>query len=582
MKKITAFALFLSLFFIACKKDAPVIEPPTTVIPTPPVNNVTASLNGQVITEDGMAVSEVMVRVGNETYLTDENGFFRVDNITMNALGTYIRFEKSGYFQASKFVEPRANMASIVQVVLLEKTLTSSFQSGDGATISTPDNATVTFSSNSIQLENGGDYSGTVNVFSKWFDPTATNLLTTMPGDLRASNQAGEFVQLATYGMLAVELESASGEPLNLVDGQTATLEFPVPTSILDNAPETIPLWYFNEATGYWIEEGSATLQGNKYVGEVGHFSFWNCDAPFPLVQLTGNLEDKFDNPISGYPVSILVNSNLSTGGGLSDENGFFQGKVPKDEILTIRIYDFCDNIIFEQEVGPFSEDVTLPTIQIEEGNLTLVYGTINDCDGNLLSNAYARIKVDDFHANANADDNGNFQLPLPTCLSGEEMTIVGYDLDSMKISDTYSFSLTEGPFLNVEEISLCEEFETFMNFTIGAETFVIPNPIGTFEGQDLLVHAAIDDDTNMYFYILNQNTPGTYEPFLMNLSAITTSYGQVSAGCSSFECEDEDITIIITTLEEVGGFIEGSFSGSLPDGATDYEVSGTFKALMQ
>ena len=41
-----------------------------------------------------------------------------------------------------------------------------------------------------------------------------------------------------------------------------------------------MPLWYFDEQKGMWVEEGVATKQGNQYVGTVNHFTDWNCDIP--------------------------------------------------------------------------------------------------------------------------------------------------------------------------------------------------------------------------------------------------------------------------------------------------------------
>lgn len=582
MKNVTAFFLIFTLFFIACKKDNTVTEPenPTTIIPTPPVSNITASLNGQVMDETGAAIAEVTVRVGSQMYLTDENGFFRFDDITMNELGTYIRFEKSGYFQGAKFVEPRSNMSSIIQAVLIEKTLTGAFQSASGASVTTPENAEVTFPNNAIRLENGGDYDGTVNVFAKWFDPTATDLLETMPGDLRASNQIGDFVQLATYGMLAVELESETGEALNLKEGQTATLSFPVPASLLNNAPATIPLWYFNETTGYWIEEGTATLEGNNYVGEVSHFSFWNCDAPFPLVQLTGNLEDKFGNPIAGYPVNILVNSNQLTGGSFTNGNGLFTGKVPKDEILTIRIYDFCGSLIYEQEIGPFSEDVTLPTIQIQEGNLTVVHGQLLDCDNNPLPNAYAHLAINGFAGNALADENGDFQLALPACIVGSELQVVGYDLDALKTSETYTFELTEQPFFDVGEIILCDDIVTYMNFTIEGESFSIPEPSANFDGSSFFIFGFLDDVTDILILIENPNMSGDYPINVIIMNAPTSQIGQLNLECGLVdEYDPSNLIVTLTLWEGQGGFVEGTFSGLLPDATTLlYQVSGDFR----
>jgi len=149
---------------------------------------------------------------------------------------------------------------------------------GDGGTIETNDGAKVTFGSNTIIDSNGNLYNGSVSVYAHWYDPTSEDLSLTMPGDLRATDALGNEVQLATFGMLAVELETPDGQPLNISEGNTAELTFPL-EELADGAPNEIPLWYLDEESGIWKEEGQATKVGNTYVGEVSHFSFWNCDG---------------------------------------------------------------------------------------------------------------------------------------------------------------------------------------------------------------------------------------------------------------------------------------------------------------
>ena len=107
-----------------------------------------------------------------------------------------------------------------------------------------------------------------------------------MPGMLYAENENGAERMLQTLGMLAVELRGSGGEDLNLAEGSTSEIKVPVDASLMSIAPNTIPLWYFDEVNGYWKEEGQATLQGNMYVGTVSHFSFWNCDIPTEAITL--------------------------------------------------------------------------------------------------------------------------------------------------------------------------------------------------------------------------------------------------------------------------------------------------------
>ena len=113
-----------------------------------------------------------------------------------------------------------------------------------------------------------------------------------------ADDRNNNRVTLASYGMIAVELESTAGEKLQIATGNSATLTMPIPSSIQSSAPATIALWSVNEQTGIWKEEGTATRSGSNYVGTVSHFSFWNCDISIPAVNLSMTIKDEHAVPL--------------------------------------------------------------------------------------------------------------------------------------------------------------------------------------------------------------------------------------------------------------------------------------------
>lgn len=86
--------------------------------------------------------------------------------------------------------------------------------------------------------------------------------------------------------MVGAELFDDTKQALQIASGYTAQITFPIPGPLAATAPANIPLWYFDETNGMWKEQGNAQVQGGNYVGNVSHFSFWNCDYPATLVQL--------------------------------------------------------------------------------------------------------------------------------------------------------------------------------------------------------------------------------------------------------------------------------------------------------
>lgn len=77
-----------------------------------------------------------------------------------------------------------------------------------------------------------------------------------MPGSLRGTRTDSPEVVLQSFGMVAVEITGANGEALQLANGKTASISFSIAPSLLSFAPARIPLWYFDENTGLWKEEG--------------------------------------------------------------------------------------------------------------------------------------------------------------------------------------------------------------------------------------------------------------------------------------------------------------------------------------
>jgi hypothetical protein len=111
----------------------------------------------------------------------------------------------------------------------------------------------------------------------------------------------GDVSMFISEGAIRVELTGEDNQELQL-GSEKATII--VPAADGNNAPDTIPLWYYNDKAKngedlMWVEEGFATLSqdensdtGYAYVGEVGHFTTWNCDYAYQSACTTGTVVD--------------------------------------------------------------------------------------------------------------------------------------------------------------------------------------------------------------------------------------------------------------------------------------------------
>ena len=280
MKKLFLLVIASMLVFASCKKDDP--------ITTPPVNNdrnfsqVITSVSGLVMNQNNQPVEGATITFGSKTTLTDGEGLFKIEDVMVMENQAFVKVDKDGYFHGSRTFFAYANEMEFVRITLLEKTIQGTVDAS-GGTVSTPEGVKLNFPANAVADANGNPYNGTVQVAAQYLDPSANDIFQIMPGSLRGVTEENNEEGLTTYGMVAVELIGSGGEQLNVADGKTVQLTMPVASAQQGSAPSEIPLWYFDEDQGIWKEEGKATLQGNVYVGEVAHFTFWNCDVNWDL-----------------------------------------------------------------------------------------------------------------------------------------------------------------------------------------------------------------------------------------------------------------------------------------------------------
>ena len=452
MKKLSLF-LLLALCLFSCREEVDIMETPSGPEPKIVVNG---SVFGQVLDQEGNALADATVIFQNQSSVSDEYGIFSFTDTNLFQDGTYVRVQKEGYITGSRLFYPEVNETSHIVVQLIQKNIIDVVPATTGGMVSF-DGATVTFPANGFVNDDGSDYTGNVNVIAKWLNPEAPETFNEMPGDLVGINSDNQARALATYGMIAVELEDQSGNHLQLKDGFTADIQVPVPAAMQANAPSEIPLWHFDMESGYWIEEGSAQLINGIYEGEVSHFSFWNCDAPFPLIQLSGIVTIN-NQGLENVKIRITDQSSGFSGCGYTTSRGFFSGKVPQDQTLTLEVIDDCGNVIYtDSNVGPFSTDQMLPLITISNNNNPVtISGTVDNCLGTTINNSYVLVQFDNGSTkNYQVEANGTFSFTIINCNSGTA-TIYGVDLTNDLISAGVVIDLNQD--INVGTLEACDE----------------------------------------------------------------------------------------------------------------------------
>ncbi|WP_431211175.1 carboxypeptidase-like regulatory domain-containing protein [Puia sp. P3] len=312
-------AVITLLVFYACNKSSSSDNGSMTTNPNniPAEQTVTASLQGRVLDEKGMPVQGAAVSSGSATTTTDVNGVFSFSKISMSSRFGFVKVSKAGYFTGSRSIITNGGASNYVSIQLVPRVLTGSFGAAAGKKVLVKTGDTADFTGSSfVNASTNAAYTGNVNVYATYLDPTDVNLYKYMPGDLRGIGTDGKETALQSFGMLGVELQGDAGEKLQLASGAKATLTWAIPAALQTAAPATIPLWYFNDSSGRWIQEGSAIRVGNSYVGQVGHFSYWNCDAASGTVNFKVHVKDQHGNPLA-YTYIQFQSQSWGTRGGI-------------------------------------------------------------------------------------------------------------------------------------------------------------------------------------------------------------------------------------------------------------------------
>ncbi len=439
------FFIFLTAFlFFSCKKNNS-SDPQIQV--EEPNNTVNTQVFGIVTDENNKPIAGVNITINNQSVKTDNNGIFTNKNITTTQR-TVLKANFSGYFQSIHLLELDSKKTESVQIKLQKKVVLTTFNTSNGATTNIGNSgASVVFPANGYVTANNQPYTGSVKIFARFANIDSPDFIQTVPRTMRATDANGTISRLETFGMMEVLMEDASGNPLQLSNSK-AKINMPIANSQTSTAPQSIPLWHLDENTGVWKEEGSATKQGNMYVGEVSHFTWWNCDIAQPIDQ-RASIKGRTVRMVNGVAVpvnGIYIYSTLG-GQGYVDSDGKFGysnvAAVTSGTPLAISFYNYWNCSLNYQNIS-----INIPALYVGQvydmgdidvssfsQNFITVMGNVNNCN-NTSTGEFASFTA--FNLNDqylwSGFTNASGQILFPTCqipskivishISGETQTI--------------------------------------------------------------------------------------------------------------------------------------------------------------
>jgi len=599
--------LALSLFLLVSCADEGIIDESPRVTTPEPQELVTSTLYGRVIDKQDQPIADASVTyksgLAPQQVRTDELGYFTIPNTDNKGRAAFISITSPGKFEAFRRFSLLADRTNYTEVKMMERSIIGTIDAAIGGQVNHASGASVDLPAGGIITSQNTTYQGDVDVAMTWIDPSLDDLAQRMVGDLSGIDEDGNTRSLSTMGMLQVELIGEGGELLNLGEGESATLTFPIPQELMASATPMIPLWSYDENAGTWMQEGNAVLEGSNYIGEASHFSSWNVDFMTDPIEITGRVvwptedDNGEESETGGTYLQVYVCSELigRKGGWLCDDGSFRFYNFPKDERFQLKVTDKCGNNIFQESYGPFSTDEDLGTISVGGDNSSLVHisGNAITCDGDPVSNGVVLISQGENLDKFPLNDDGTFDIGYAYCpdiVIGVEIV----DLDANQISAELIVMPGETSAM-FSDISACEELETFIIFTIeGIDTISLFTENYIFlpstDPADIEIYTMIHGDettTERSFLFSVFSLPLDFEmnPEMSLADVVFDDFAYVGGDLSCVKGALRTMTVTFETFDNrVGGIARGTFEGEIScdeEGGNNNvtgRISGSFK----
>jgi len=419
-------------------------------------------------------------------FLTKSNalGYYSFENIAVPKQGlpisVYYTDKSTNYYSRKKTYFKRTVSFIPVENVILQKDIKlalkkhiESINSETGGEAIIDSGNKIVFPENSVVDINGELYSGSFNVYANYIDPNSSKFNEELPGFLLGQTLDEEVFALRSFGIFQAEIETPEGIPLQIADGKTVTLSTELSTNLLTEARATIPMWYLDENTGIWKEEGSAQLEGTSYISEVSHLSTWNWDdllkAPIFISGTVVHSEIRSDIPISGITICVNGFDSLRKQYCTFTSGGYFQFLIPRNTPIEL-FFSIPPNACSSggtfrtKAIGSFDEDTDLGDISLAipyPYNLSKGTGKVVDLtDKNIeeaLIEVIRRNSSNIAAAKSRAALDGTFIISSINCKADpQEIQLQAYDIRdplNIKSSKTISVDFSKGDDLNLGKI---------------------------------------------------------------------------------------------------------------------------------
>jgi|GEM_PF-1148077 len=376
----------------------------------------TTTVSGVVFDQNHQPLPGVRVIAGNKIGESDDNGCFLLEQIVVDGDRPLVKFQKQGYFSLVRTSSSSDEINQLKVILKIKETNASSntvaCELPAGLSIEPGKGCRVTFSE---KINPKRDIFAAVT----YINTTDIGQIAALPGgDMKTYNANGQSKH-RSYGVIAVELSNNEGKSVQLPSSAYATLQIPVPESMLDKLTENPSLFYFEGFSGLWHEEGTAKIENGAITGIVRHFTYWSFgEKTDALAFIKGRVTDRNGRGIAGTEV-IADQCPVIT-----DQDGNYKAAVTADSEFDVELNYMGFRI---KAAGMPVKAGQIGIMDLSVPPMTYISGTIIGCNGK-ASAAQVNLSWGSPDFSQVYTRNGVFELSIPGAIDESVLTITCND----------------------------------------------------------------------------------------------------------------------------------------------------------
>jgi hypothetical protein len=277
-------------------------------------------------------------------------------------------------------------------------------------------------------------------------------------------------------------------------------------------------------------------------------------------------IKDQNGNALYRAQVIMKINTDSfsSVGYGYTDTTGMVSGKVPINKTIQLKIYGRCNQVIYSQDIGPFSSNIDMGviTVNVSSPSQVTVSGTVVNCIGTPVTIGFVDFSIDSVHNRA-AVTNGSFSITISRCSSTPTTAaITAYDVTGNQNGTATNVAVNSGT-VNAGQLIACGiSSSQFLNYTMNGATVSYVPPTDSL--------GLVGNGNNQYS-IYARRSPNNGEQVSLSFTASGTGTVPVNYlyiyTSSKMYSKQGTINLNITEFGPAsGGYIGGNFTGHVVD----------------